>query len=72
MTDAAWKIKIQNTVIAYHKYLALLSSCEKEYENRYGHNPSEVDDDYWIDLLHQGIGDVDIDRIKFCAMSKDK
>ena len=34
----------------------ILELCEAEYEARFGNNPSEVDDDYWIDSLHYGQG----------------
>lgn len=63
MTDKQWETKIKKCVVAYHRYESLLRQCEEEYERRYKVNPSEVDDDNWIDLLHQGIGFVDINEI---------
>ena len=38
--------------------------AENEYERRYGNNPSEVDDDFWIDALHYGQGDINLEKIK--------
>ena len=36
------------------KYFQLLHQAEDEYERRYGKNPSDVDDDLWIDSYHCG------------------
>lgn len=64
MTDKAWEIVIKSAVSTFTSYLEFLRIAEEEYERRYGHSPSEVDDDWWIDLLHQGQGRVDIKQIK--------
>lgn len=64
MTDKQWEkiIKKANEVINLHN--SLRSQAEEEYERRYGQNPSEWDDDYWIDTVHYGHGNVEISKIK--------
>lgn len=64
MTDKAWESIIKSVVSTYTSYLEFLKIAEQEYERRYGHSPSEVDDDWWIDLCQQGQGRVDIEQIK--------
>ena len=34
--------------------MKLLALAEEEYANRWGQNPSEANDDGWIDTFHQG------------------
>ena len=67
MTDSEWKKLITRTQNAYRKYEKLLAEAEKEYEERYGHPPSDADDDWWIDLMHLGLGDINLDEIKSAA-----
>ncbi len=55
MTDKQFERKIQEAVLAAKKHIVLLLECEAEYESRFGHNPSEADDDFWIDCVHQGL-----------------
>jgi hypothetical protein len=38
------------------KHNELLRKLEKEYEKRFGTDPSSVDDDYFIDTFHYGQG----------------
>ena len=40
---------------------------KEEYIKRYGNAPSELNDDWWIDTLHYGIGSTDLDLIKKAA-----
>jgi len=67
MTDKQWQSVIDKCRKAGNKHLQLLQIAEKEYERRYGNNPSEVDDDWWIDTLHYGRGSTDLDLIKKAA-----
>lgn len=67
MTDKQWQLVINKCVKAGNKHLTLLKIAEDEYIRRYGHNPSEVDDDFWIDALHQCKGSTDINKIKESA-----
>lgn len=53
MTDKEWQTVIDACYKAGKEHLRLLKIAEKEYIRRYKHNPSEVDDDYWIDSLHR-------------------
>lgn len=48
---------MERTAAAQRKYTMLLREAEDEYERRYGANPSDVDDDRWIDALGSGCGD---------------
>lgn len=57
MTDKAFERLIRKTADACTKHMSLLRDAEREYERRYGNNPSDVDDDYWIDSLHGCAGD---------------
>lgn len=52
MTDKEFQELIKETHEAKESYQSLLYEAEQEYERRWGHNPSDVDDDTWIDSLH--------------------
>lgn len=67
MTDKQWQSVINRCRKAGDEHLRLLKIAEDEYINRYGHNPSEVDDDWWIDTLHYCKGDTDLEKIKQSA-----
>jgi hypothetical protein len=67
MTDQEWENLIRKCRSKGDEYWALLKQAEAEYEARYGHNPSDVDNDYWIDTLHYGHGGIDIAEIKRIA-----
>lgn len=54
MTDKQFQKLIDRCVKAAKLHYALLQDAEAEYERRFGFNPSDVDDDFWIDSLHQG------------------
>jgi hypothetical protein len=56
MTDAQFQKSIDKTMSLLVKYKSALKIAENEYERRYGANPSEIDDNYWIDSLHIGYG----------------
>lgn len=67
MTDKQWHKIIIKCKSACDEHLRLLDIAEKEYKRRYGHLPSEVDDDWWIDTLHYGRGSTDLEEIKKAA-----
>lgn len=67
MTDKQWQSVINKCRKAGDKHFMLLKIAEDEYIRRYGHNPSEVDDDWWIDTLHYCKGDSSVDKIKQSA-----
>lgn len=56
MTDEKLQELINSTIehkIKYHDKLVLL---EAEYTKRIGFNPSDIDDDYFIDIFHYAQG----------------
>jgi hypothetical protein len=57
MTDRQFEALIHKTADAQRKFSRLLSAAEEEYFRRYGSNPSEWDDDNWIDSLHGACGE---------------
>ena len=65
MIDAAWKRLIDRTIAAHRKADKLRRLAELEYEKRYGANPSDVDDDWWIDtIIGRSEDSVSIAKIK--------
>ena len=73
MTDKKWHKIIIKCKAACDEHKRLLEIAEEEYFKRYGHAPSDVDDDWWIDTLHYGRGSTDLDLIKKAAeMRKDR
>ena len=56
MNDLRFQALIDRTAAAHRKYHKLLAMAEREYERRYGANPSDLDDDQWIDSLHGACG----------------
>jgi hypothetical protein len=57
MTDAKFQKLLNDTATAQRKFGSLLKQAEEEYERRFGSNPSDWDDDFWIDSLHGACGD---------------
>lgn len=53
MTNELFQILIDRTHLLKEDYFDLLKKTEEEYEKRYGNNPSDIDDDSWIDSMHQ-------------------
>ena len=51
MTDKQFTALMKKTQEAGLKHKKLLTKLEEEYELRYGHLPSEVDDDFFIDAF---------------------
>jgi hypothetical protein len=57
MTDDKLQILINKTIKSKTEYYHLLDKLENEYIRRFGHNPSETDDDNFIDVFHYNQGD---------------
>lgn len=51
MTDARFTKLLDRAAAAGRKHGQLLEKAEAEYERRYGKNPSDADDDQWIDAM---------------------
>lgn len=71
MNDKELQLLMNKTYSACIKHKELLKQLEAEYEKRYGANPSEIDDDYFIDTFHYGSGNRIIlskmkENAKFC------
>jgi len=56
MTDKQFQTVLDKLSVAHRNYLAYLEAAENEIIRRYGVNPSEIDNDQWIDSYHQGCG----------------
>lgn len=52
MTDEKFQKLIDQTIKQKLRFFALLKKVENEYERRFGYNPSDVDDDNFIDAFH--------------------
>ena len=64
MNNLTFKRKLDRLSLANEKYKKLLNECEDEYKKRFGHYPSDIDDDGWIDTYHIGIGSMSINTIE--------
>lgn len=56
MTNSQFTKLLRRLANAMNRYGALLIEAEKEYERRYGINPSDEDNDMWIDRFHNSNG----------------
>lgn len=54
MTDRQFELLIHRAIGAATKANILRRQAEEEYERRFGTNPSDCDDDNWIDVVHIG------------------
>jgi hypothetical protein len=70
MTDKQWQKIITKTVKSFKVYQANLEIAEQEYIRRYGHTPTDVDDDTWIDTVHYGYGSHNVEDFKASAESR--
>lgn len=63
MTDTKFfeLCKLASRLAEQHARLVL--TLEEEYRERFGNYPSEVDDDFWIDSIHQGQTNFTLDQI---------
>lgn len=64
MTDIEFQKLLNNLAASNAKYKRLLTEAESECERRYGTNPSDVDNDTWIDNFHVGIGRMTVEQVK--------
>ena len=55
MTNGKFQNLLDRLGCANNKYKKLLIQAENEYESRYGINPSDNNDDFWIDTFHIGL-----------------
>lgn len=60
MTDKEFEKAMRKCGKAYSDYLSSLSVIEEEYRNRYGHDPAEISDDFWIDSFCTPPGSTDV------------
>ena len=56
MTDKKLQKLMDDTHRACVHHRELLGKLEIEYEKRFGKHPSDVDDDFFIDTFHYGMG----------------
>ena len=56
MKDATFQRRLRQCWAAKIRYLEELAACESEYTRRFGADPSQRDDDFWIDSFHCGGG----------------
>lgn len=62
MKNKQFTALLKRTARAGNKFLELKKQAEDEYERRYGANPSDVDDDNWIDSMTGSCGKLDDDH----------
>lgn len=60
LSDKQWQKIIQKSVDLLGEAFRLRELAENEYERRFGKNPSDWDDDWWIDTVHYG-GNANVD-----------
>ncbi|MCP4181434.1 MAG: hypothetical protein GY756_27035 [bacterium] len=56
MTDKELQKLINKTIRQKRIFFELVDELENEYVNRFGHRPSDVDDDMFIDTFHMRQG----------------
>lgn len=54
MEDVEFKRLIVKARSLARKHAKAIEDAEEEYVRRYGINPSDIDDDGWIDTVHYG------------------
>jgi hypothetical protein len=52
MKDTKFQEIIDKTLRAKQRYFSLLQKVEDEYKKRFGFDPSDIDDDFFIDTFH--------------------
>ena len=63
MTDKEFEKLIRKAHKLARDHKSMVEAAEIEYKRRFGHHPSDIDDDWWIDALHYGYGNPDLARI---------
>jgi len=57
MNDNTFQKELNKLAVFQRKYKAQLTKVEEEYKRRFGHFPSDVDDDFFIDsFIESGVG----------------
>lgn len=65
MSDSEFVSLLGRVIKANIKYKNLLKLAEDEYEKRFGHNPSDIGDDNWLDIFHYNVDvELDLEQIK--------
>lgn len=72
MKDGTFRRHMRQLTAAKFRYMKELEVCEAEYERRFGFNPSEVDDDFWIDCFHVSGGLMDTPSVQGVVESAQK
>jgi len=70
MTDAKFQELLNATQRAMAEYHSLLDKAEVEYVRRYGFHPSDKDDDFWLDSMHQSPSPMTVKQVKLSAMNR--
>ena len=63
MTDKQFQIILDTLSLARRNYIDLLKLAEDEIIKRYGVHPSDIDNDQWIDMYHQGCGHMTVEQV---------
>ncbi len=70
MTDLGFQQLLDRLSNAHERYANLRDQAEEEYERRFGRNPSDWDDDFWIDTFHVSPGSATVAQVtkhaEFC------
>lgn len=64
MTDTKFQKVLDDLAKANENYKKLLTIAEDEIKNRFGYDPSDVDNDSWIDVYHVGIGRMTVRQVE--------
>jgi hypothetical protein len=64
MTDKKFQKVLDDLAKANENYKKLLTIAEDEIKNRFGYDPSEVDNDSWIDVYHVGTGRMTVKQVE--------
>jgi hypothetical protein len=76
MTDKRLQKLMTKTIEQKLKFFGLIDKLENEYIRRFGENPSQMDDDNFIDTFHLGQGnEMTVEKLtehaKNCNKRKD-
>lgn len=67
MTDKKFQEAIDISLKKLVAYRAALKKAENEYLRRYGHHPSDKDNDEWIDVMHVSGGSLTVHQVEESA-----
>lgn len=63
MTDKQFQKILTTLAHVRANYLDLLKLAEDEIVRRYDAHPSDIDNDQWIDMYHQGSGHMTVKQV---------